>query len=162
MLSTIYSLYAKDIKGNDVSLSDYKGKVVLIVNTATQCGLAPQFKGLEQLYNKYKDDGLVVLGFPSNQFLNQEPGSNEETYTTCQVNFGVTFKLFGKIDVNGPNTDPVFQYLKKELPGFLTSKIKWNFTKFLIDRNGVPYKRYSPITKPEQIEKDIIKLLRKD
>lgn len=159
MRDTIYALSAKDIKGNTVSLSDFKGQVVLIVNTATQCGLAPQFEGLEQLHNKYKDKGLAVLGFPSNQFLNQEPGSNDETATACQVNFGVTFKLFGKIDVNGPNTDPVFQYLKKELPGFLTNKIKWNFTKFLIDRNGKPYKRYAPITKPEQIEKDILKLL---
>lgn len=159
MRDNFYSLSAKDIKGNTVSLSDFKGQVVLIVNTATQCGLAPQFEGLEQLHNKYKDKGLAVLGFPSNQFLNQEPGSNDETATACQVNFGVTFKLFGKIDVNGPNTDPVFQYLKKELPGFLTNKIKWNFTKFLIDRNGKPYKRYAPITKPEQIEKDILKLL---
>lgn len=152
MLPEFYSLNARSSKGQTVQLSDYQGKVVLVVNTATKCGLAPQFEGLELLYQDYKDKGFVILGFPCNQFSNQEPEANETMAETCQINFGVTFPLFEKIDVNGPNTHPVFVYLKKTLRGFLGSKIKWNFTKFLIDANGKPIKRFSPITKPESIE----------
>lgn len=140
-------------------MSDYKGKVVLIVNTATKCGLAPQFDGLESLHEKYKDKGLVVLGFPCNQFANQEPETNDTVEESCRINFGVTFQLTEKIDVNGPNTHPIFAYLKNELGGFLGKKIKWNFTKFIIDKNGKPYKRYSPTTKPDKLEKDIESLL---
>ncbi len=131
----------------------------MIVNTATKCGLAPQFEGLEALHQKYKDQGLVVLGFPCDQFLGQEPETNETIEQACQLNHGVTFQLTAKCDVNGDNTHPVFKYLKKELGGLLGSSIKWNFTKFLVDKNGKPYKRYAPIDKPEMIEKDIQKIL---
>lgn len=140
-------------------MADFKGKAVLIVNTATKCGLAPQFDGLETLYQKYKDRGLVVLGFPCDQFAGQEPETNETVEQACRLNHGVTFPLTEKCDVNGPNTQPVFKYLKKELGGILGDNIKWNFTKFLIDREGRPYKRYAPIAKPESIEKDILKLM---
>lgn len=143
-----------------IKMSDFKGKTVLIVNTATKCGLAPQFDGLEKLHQNYKDQGLVVLGFPSAQFLNQEPESNETVENACRINFGVTFQLSEKIDVNGPNTHPVFAYLKNELGGFWGKKIKWNFTKFLITPEGKPFKRYAPTTKPEKIESDIKKLLK--
>lgn len=132
---------------------------MLAVNTATKCGLTPQFEGLEQLHQKYKEQGLAVLGFPCDQFLNQEPETNETIVEVCRINHGVTFQLFEKIDVNGKNTHPVYQFLKSEKGGFLGSKIKWNFTKFLIDKNGIPVKRYSPTTKPEKIEADILKLL---
>ncbi|UHG94277.1 glutathione peroxidase [Spirosoma oryzicola] len=159
MESTFYQLSARTPKGATIPMADYKGKVVLIVNTATQCGLAPQFDGLETLHQKYKDKGLVVLGFPCDQFRGQEPESNETVEQVCKLNHGVTFQLTEKCDVNGPQTQPVFQYLKKELGGFLGSGIKWNFTKFLIDRHGQPYKRYAPITKPEAIESDIQKLI---
>ena len=126
-----------------------------MVNTATKCGLAPQFKELEALHQEYKDQGLVVLGFPSNQFLNQEPESNESMEESCELNFGVTFQLTEKIDVNGKNTHPVFTYLKEELPGKLNKRIKWNFTKFLITPDGKPKARYSPTTKPTAIEQEI-------
>lgn len=142
-----------------MSLIDFQGQVLLIVNTATKCGLAPQFEGLEELHQTYGKRGLKVIGFPSNQFLNQEPESNESMEQVCKLNFGVTFQLSSKIDVNGKNTHPIFKYLKKELPGGLGEKIKWNFTKFLIDKNGKPYKRYAPTVKPESIEADILELL---
>ena len=157
-----YSFYNFSIhtpKGEKVEMSRYRGKVILVVNTATKCGLAPQFDGLEQLHQKYKDRGLVVLGFPSNQFLNQEPETNETVEETCRINHGVTFQLFEKINVNGKNTHPIFKYLKSKLSGFPGSNIKWNFTKFLIDKNGKPVKRYSPVTKPEKLEADIVNLL---
>lgn len=156
---TFYNLSIHTPKGEKVEMSRYKGSVVLVVNTATKCGLAPQFDGLEQLHQKYKDKGLVVLGFPSDQFLNQEPETNESMVEACLINHGVTFQLFEKIDVNGKNTHEIFKYLKSELPGFISGKIKWNFTKFLIDRTGKPVKRYSPTTVPEKIEADILKLL---
>lgn len=141
-------------------MATYQGKVVLVVNTATKCGLAPQFEGLEALHQRYKDEGLVVLGFPCNQFMGQEPESNATVEAACKVNHGVTFQLFEKCDVNGKDTHPVFRYLKSELGGgLLGSAIKWNFTKFLIDRSGKPIKRYAPTTKPEEIEADIRKLL---
>ena len=159
MADEFYSLNAHTPQGRNISLSDYKGKVVLVVNTATQCGLTPQFAGLEKLYLTYKDKGFVVLGFPCNQFGSQEPLSNEVMEQTCLVNHGVTFPLFEKIEVNGPGTHPVFRYLKKRLGGLFGSRIKWNFTKFLIDAEGRPVKRFSPVTKPETIEPRIKELL---
>ncbi len=141
-------------------MNDFKGKAVLLVNTATQCGLTPQFHGLEQLHQKYKNQGLVVLGFPSNQFMNQEPETNDTVEEVCRGNHGVTFHLTEKIAVNGVRTHPVFAYLKGELGGFFGKTIKWNFTKFLVDQRGKPYKRYAPTTKPEAIENDIKKLLK--
>lgn len=140
-------------------MANFEGKVLLVVNTATQCGLAPQFVGLEALYNKYKEKGLVVLGFPCNQFANQEPEDNENMEQTCQLNFGVTFPLFEKIDVNGPRTHPVFRLLKRRLGGLFGSRIKWNFTKFLVDADGRPVRRFASITKPAAIEPYIQKLL---
>lgn len=159
MTDSFYQFSARSSKGIDIQMSDYKGKVVLVVNTATKCGLAPQFEGLEMLHQKYKDKGLVVLGFPCNQFSNQEPESNETMADTCQLNFGVTFQLFEKIDVNGDNTHPIFRYLKKSIWNLFGNKIKWNFTKFLIDSNGNVVKRYAPVTKPQSIEKEIKRLL---
>ena len=132
-------------------MAAFKGKVVLVVNTASQCGLTPQYEGLEELYRKHKDEGLVILGFPCNQFGNQEPGGKKEIEEGCLLNYGVSFPMFDKVEVNGSNTHPVFRYLKSELGGMLGSRIKWNFTKFLIDANGKPVKRFAPITKPEKI-----------
>lgn len=159
MATQFYDLTAQNPMGKTVSLSDYAGKVVLVVNTATRCGLAPQFEGLEHLYQTYKDKGLVVLGFPSNQFAGQEPESNENMEAACKINHGVTFPLFAKIDVNGPGTHPVFVWLKSVLGSWWGSRIKWNFTKFLLDTKGKPVKRFSPVTKPAAIEPYIKKLL---
>ena len=159
MSNPFYALTANTPQGNPVSMEAYKGKVVLVVNTARQCGLTPQFDGLERLYEKYKDKGLVVLGFPCNQFGGQEPLANEVMEATCKLNHGVTFPLFQKIEVNGPGTHPIFGYLKKQLGGLFGSRIKWNFTKFLIDPEGKPVKRFSPVTKPEAIEGKIRELL---
>lgn len=145
--------------GDKLELNDYKGKAILVVNTATKCGLSPQFVGLEELHQKYKDKGLVVLGFPCAQFLNQEPESNETLEQACQLNFGVTFQLTEKIDVNGSKEHPIYTFLKKEQGGFLGSRIKWNFTKFLIDTKGNVIERYAPTTFPERIEEDIVKIL---
>lgn len=156
------SLYQFDValpSGEATSLQDYEGDVLLIVNTATKCGLAGQFDGLELLYQTYHQRGFKVLGFPSNQFANQEPGSNEEVAQTCKLNFGVTFPLFAKIDVNGAHEAPLYTYLKKQKRGFPSRNIKWNFTKFLIDRQGNVVKRYAPTTPPKRIVKDIEKLL---
>ncbi len=155
----IYSYKYQTPSGEIHSFEELKGKVILIVNTATQCGLTPQFSELQTLHEKYKDQGLVVLGFPCNQFLGQEPLSDEEMEGTCEINHGVTFQLTKKIDVNGKNTAPVFNYLKKKKGGFLFSSIKWNFTKFLVDKKGVPVKRYAPNLKPLDIEEDIKQLL---
>lgn len=154
-----YSLKINTPTGDTISMNDFKDKVVLIVNTATQCGLTPQFEGLENLHQKYKDKGLVIIGTPCNQFGGQEPLSNDEMTEVCQINHGVTFQLTEKIEVNGENTHPLFKYLKKHLGSWLGSRIKWNFTKFLITKDGKPFKRYAPTTKPEKLEKDIIKLL---
>lgn len=154
-----YDLETKTPQGKTIKMSDLENKTVLIVNTATKCGLAPQFDELEDLHQKYKDKNLVILGFPSNQFLNQEPETNETVEEVCRINHGVTFQLTEKIDVNGENTHPIFAYLKDELPGSFGKKIKWNFTKFLIDAKGKPFKRYAPTTKPGKIEKDIEKLI---
>ncbi len=156
-----YDITFRDSFGSTVSMSEFRGKVVLIVNTATKCGLAGQFKELEELHQKYKDKGLVVIGFPSDQFK-QEPETNETMVKACLINFGVTFLISEKIMVNGKDTHPLFVYLKKELPGgILGSTIKWNFTKFLVSKEGVPFKRYSPTTKPAEIEGDIVDLLGK-
>jgi len=158
-MKTIYDYKARSLQGKEVALDEFRGKVVVVVNTASKCGFTPQYAGLEQLYEKYKDQGLVVLGFPCNQFGNQEPGSAKEIQEGCLVNYGVSFRMFEKIDVNGKSEHPLYTFLKEKQPGILGSKIKWNFTKFLIDRNGNPVKRFAPITKPEKMEKDILKLL---
>lgn len=159
MMTDFYDLSVKSSRGETIHMSDFKGKTVLIVNTATKCGLAPQFKGLEALHQKYKDKGLVVLGFPCNQFQNQEPESNETMQETCEINFGVTFPLTEKINVNGKNTHPVFQYLKNHLGGFFSKRIKWNFTKFLITPEGKPFKRFAPTVKPQAIQSSIEHLI---
>ncbi|KAG1660400.1 Glutathione peroxidase [Nymphon striatum] len=156
---SFYDLSINDPSGNPINMSDFEGKAVLVVNTATKCGLTPQFDGLESLHQKYKDKGLVILGFPCNQFLSQSPESNETVVDVCRINHGVTFQLTEKIDVNGGDAHPIFVYLKKELGGMLGSTIKWNFTKFLITPDGKPFKRFSPKTEPEELENDIVKLL---
>jgi glutathione peroxidase len=161
MNKSFYKLSFHKPSGEEVSLADYQGKVLLIVNTATKCGLAPQFDGLEQLHQKYKDQGLVVLGFPCNQFLNQEPETNDSVEETCRVNHGVTFQLTAKIKVNGPDAHPIYKYLKKAKGGLLTNAIKWNFTKFLVDHEGYPFKRYAPNLEPEKLEADIKILISK-
>ena len=156
---TFYDLKARTPQGTELSMADLKGKAVLIVNTATKCGLAPQFLGLEALHQKYKDQGLIVLGFPCNQFNKQEPETNDTIEQSCELNFGVTFQLTEKISVKGKETHPIFKYLKGQLPGRLGKKIKWNFTKFLITPEGLPFKRYAPTTKPELMEKDILAII---
>jgi len=155
-----YDLVARTPHGKELPMADYRGKVLLIVNTATRCGLAPQFRDLEALHQKYGDKGLVLLGFPCNQFMNQEPVSNENMEQTCQNNFGVSFQLTEKIMVNGRHTHPVYRYLKMHIPGNFGKRIKWNFTKFLVTSDGKPYKRYAPVTKPPALETDIQDLLR--
>ncbi len=156
---TFYDFEAKTLKGEILSMNTYAGKVVVVVNTASKCGLTPQYEGLEKLYKKYKDDGLVILGFPCNQFGKQEPGSASEIDSFCQVNYGVSFPMFDKIEVNGKDTHPIFKWLKNKLGSILGSKIKWNFTKFLVDRTGKPVKRFAPTTKPEKMEQLIKDLL---
>ena len=155
----IYKFTAQDIKGNDVSLDIYKGKTLLIVNTATGCGFTPQYEGLENLYKAYKDKGLVILDFPCNQFAHQAPGSNEEIAQFCKLKYDVSFPQFAKIEVNGENEHPLYTYLKSEKKGAFGKSIKWNFTKFLIDKQGNVIKRYAPTTTPAKIEKNIIKIL---
>ncbi len=160
MQPTIFSLSCNDLNGQAMSLSDYEGKVLLIVNTASKCGLTPQYEGLEALYKKYRDKGFEILGFPCNQFGKQEPGSSEDISSFCELNYGVSFPMFEKIDVNGANTAPLFRILKEEAPGVLSSqRIKWNFTKFLVNREGKVVKRFAPATKPEALEKEIEALL---
>lgn len=155
----IYDFIVKDAKGNDVNLSEYKGKVLLVVNTAIKCGLAPQYKELQEIYLKYKDKGFEILDFPCNQFANQSPGSDEEISKYCTGRLGITFKLFSKIDVNGENASPLYKWLKQQKSGIGGDKIKWNFTKFLINKEGEVIARYSPTTKPSKIEKEIEGLL---
>ena len=179
--TTIYDFSAQSNKGETVQFSDYKGKVLLIVNTASKCGFTPQYDGLEALYQQYKDAGLVVIGFPCDQFGHQEPGTNEEIAEFCRLNHGVTFPLMAKTDVNGPNAEPIFEYLKSVAPSESydglkakatklmlkgisksvekESDILWNFTKFLVNRDGTVIKRYAPVTTPEDIEKDIKEML---
>jgi glutathione peroxidase len=159
-MTSIYDFTAKSLQGKDVPLSDFKDKVLLIVNTASKCGFTPQYAGLESLYEKLNAKGLAILGFPCNQFGQQEPGGPEEIGAFCQMNYGVSFPMFDKIDVNGPKAHPLYQYLKDEQPGVLgTKNIKWNFTKFLVDRDGKVVDRFAPMTKPEDIEKSIAKVL---
>lgn len=159
-MDSFYAYSAVTIKGQDKAMSDYKGKVVLVVNVASKCGFTPQYEGLQELYEKYEKQGLVILGFPSNQFRKQEPGTHEEIQNFCKVNYGVTFPLFEKIEVNGNGTHPLYKFLKQEVTGFFgTESIKWNFTKFLIDAKGNVLERYGSATEPLSIEKDIKILL---
>ena len=159
-MATIYDFTVDDIEGKPVKLDRFKGKVLLVVNTASKCGFTPQYKGLEALYRKYHDRGLEVLGFPCNQFGAQEPGSEQEIATFCQTNYDVTFPMFAKIDVNGDATAPLYRYLKHESPGLLgTEAIKWNFTKFLVDRDGRVVARFAPNDTPEALEDDVAKAL---
>ncbi len=157
---TIYDFNVTSIDGEKISMKQYQDKVLLIVNVASKCGFTPQYKGLETLYNTYKDKGFMILGFPCNQFSNQEPGNNAEIKSFCSLTYGVSFNMFSKIDVNGEDTHPLYKYLKKEASGFLgTQSIKWNFTKFLLNKKGQVIKRYGSITKPLELKKDIEKLL---
>jgi glutathione peroxidase len=158
--ASIYDTSATSIDGNLISFDVYKDKVLLIVNTASQCGFTPQYQGLQSLYKKYADQGFIVLGFPCNQFGQQEPGSSEQIKSFCETRFEISFPLFQKIEVNGSNAHPLYLYLTKAAPGILgTEAIKWNFTKFLVNRTGNVVKRYPPMTKPEDIEKDLRLLL---
>ncbi|GAE84189.1 glutathione peroxidase [Bacteroides reticulotermitis JCM 10512] len=158
-MKTIFDFTALSNKGKEINFDEFKGHVLLIVNTASKCGFTPQYKALEELYKKYKDQGLVILGFPCDQFGHQEPGSDEEIASFCEVNFGVTFPLMAKVEVNGDKASPIFKYLKKSTSGFLGSSIKWNFTKFLISKDGQTIKRFSPVTKPMSLESSIINFL---
>jgi glutathione peroxidase len=159
-MHTVYDFSAKTIDGKTRKLADYKGKVLLVVNTASQCGFTPQYKGLEALYERFKDKGFAVLGFPSNQFGQQEPGPDAEIAEFCEMNYGVTFPMFSKVDVNGDDAHPLFKYLTSTKKGLLGSEaIKWNFTKFLIGKDGQVIERYAPTTKPEDITKDVEKAL---
>jgi len=157
---SVYDFSALDIQGKERNLAEFKGKVLLIVNTASKCGLTPQYEGLEALYKSHQPQGLEILGFPCNQFAQQEKGSDSEIAGFCLKNYGVSFPMFSKIDVNGEQTHPLYKYLKKEAKGILgTQKIKWNFTKFLVDQNGKVVRRYAPTVKPQAIEGDIKSLL---
>lgn len=155
----IYDFQVRNAKGVEVPMTDFQGKVLLIVNTATGCGFTPQYEGLQKLYDKYKDKGLEILDFPCNQFGHQAPGTEDEIQEFCTLKYHTTFPLFAKIDVNGKDAEPLFTYLKASKGGFLGDDIKWNFTKFLVSRDGTVVDRYAPMTKPEQIEGDILKLL---
>lgn len=159
MANTVYQFEAETLQGKKVKLEDYKGKTLLVVNTASKCGLTPQYEGLEKLYQEYREQGLEILGFPCNQFAGQEPGNSSDIEEFCSVNYGVSFPMMSKVEVNGKNAHPLFKYLKKQLPGTLTNAIKWNFTKFLIDAEGKPVKRYAPTTEPINIKADIEKTL---
>lgn len=156
---SIYDFKVKDQNGQEVSMNDYKGKVLLIVNTATGCGFTPQFDGLQDLYEKYQDEGFEILDFPCNQFGNQAPGSDEEIASFCSSRYGITFKQFSKIDVNGDNEEPLYTFLKSQKKGVMGSKIKWNFTKFLVDREGNVVERFAPTTEPKKIDEKIAKVL---
>ena len=155
-----YDFKARKMNGQEVSMEAYKGKILVVVNTASKCGLTPQFKELEELYQEYKTKGVEILGFPCNQFAKQDSGSNEEIHEFCQLNYGVTFTMFEKIDVNGENAHTLYKFLRKEAKGLFSNKIKWNFTKFLIDSTGNIIKRYAPTVKPEKIKADIENLLK--
>lgn len=158
-MTTFYQHSAISLGGQLNSMADYAGKLVLVVNTASHCGFTPQYAGLEALYRKYATQGLMVLGFPCNQFGKQEPGGTDEIMQTCHINYGVSFPMFEKVEVNGAAAHPLFRYLKDELPGVLGGRIKWNFTKFLIGRDGKPLKRFAPIATPEKIEAAILTAL---
>ncbi|KAG0275186.1 glutathione peroxidase gpx1 [Linnemannia exigua] len=154
-----FALTAKDKKHQEISMKDFEGKVILVVNVASKCGFTKQYAGLEELYKKYKDQGFVILGFPCNQFGGQEPGNEEEIESFCQLNFGVTFPLMAKVDVNGEHEDPVYTYLKSQKKSLMMSRIKWNFEKFLIAKDGTVVERYASVSTPESIAKDVEKLL---
>lgn len=154
-----YDFVVQDMNGAEVSLDTYRGKALLIVNTASKCGFTPQYEGLQRLHQVHGDSGLQILAFPCDQFGHQEPGDNEEIQSFCRLNYGVTFPVMGKVDVNGRSAAPLFVFLKKRLPGTLGGRIPWNFTKFLVDRSGVPVKRYAPQVSPDAIEPDIRSLL---
>ncbi|PRX41708.1 glutathione peroxidase [Planifilum fimeticola] len=156
---SVYAFSARTIAGEEKSLSDYDGRVLLIVNTASRCGFTPQYRELQQLYEAYRNRGLEILAFPCNQFANQEPGSEEEIQKFCETNYNVTFPLFSKVKVKGPGAHPLFKYLTEKSPGVLGKEIKWNFTKFLVNRRGEVVKRYAPQTSPRRIAKDIEELL---
>lgn len=161
LVENIYDLKIKDISGQEIKLEKYKNKVLLIVNVASKCAFTYQYEDLQKLYKKYKNDGFMVLGFPSNEFLEQEPGTNEEIKTFCRLNYDITFDMFSKITINGDETIPLYKYLKENAKGiFGTKSIKWNFTKFLINKKGEVIKRYGSSTKPFEIEDDILKLLK--
>lgn len=155
-MAPFHQLAATSLGGQLISMKDYADKVVLVVNTASHCGFTPQYNGLESLYKKYAPQGFVVLGFPCNQFGKQEPGSAEEIAQTCFINYEVSFPIFEKVDVNGSSAHPIFRYLKNELPGLMGERIKWNFTKFLVGRDGKPLKRFAPFTTPEKMEAIIL------
>lgn len=159
MKDNFYQFKATNLQGREVSMDTFKGKTILVVNTASKCGLTPQLEGLENLYNKYKEKGFVVLGFPCNQFANQEPGDERSISEGCVINYGVTFPMFSKIKVNGSTAHPIYKYLKREMGGLFGGKIKWNFTKFLINGEGRPVKRFAPVTKPEKIDRYLSKML---
>ena len=159
-MTTLYDFAATTIGGKEASLADFRGKAVLVVNTASKCGFTPQYKGLEELYDRFGDQGLVVLGFPCDQFGHQEPGSESEIEEFCQLNYGVTFPMFAKVDVNGERAHPLFQWLRSVKSGLFGNRIKWNFTKFLLDGEGKPVKRYGSTTKPEKLTADIEQLLK--
>jgi len=159
MENNFYQFSARSLQGKEISMETYKGKVILVINTASKCGFTPQYEGLEKLYEKYKDRGFVILGFPCNQFGKQEPGTEKEIAEGCLVNYGVSFQMFSKIEVNGPNAHPLYKYLKSSIFVITGKKIKWNFTKFMINSKGVPVKRFSPATVPEKLVNDIEKLL---
>jgi glutathione peroxidase len=152
MEKQFYTFKADTLQGKEICMDMYRDKTVLVVNTASKCGFTPQLAGLEKLYNKYKDRGLVILGFPCNQFANQEPGDEKSISEGCVINYGVTFQMFSKVDVNGKNTHPLYVFLKNSLGGLFGKRVKWNFTKFLINSNGDPVKRFAPTTKPEAID----------
>lgn len=159
-METVYDFTVKMTDSNEKSMREYEGKILLIVNTASKCGFTPQFEGLQKLYEKYKEQGFVVLGFPCDQFKNQEFSNIDETLQFCQKKYGVTFPMFAKIDVNGEKEHPLYTFLKDQKGGILSKNIKWNFTKFLVDRNGKVVERYSPTTKPSKIEEDIVSILK--
>jgi glutathione peroxidase len=158
-MTEIYKFKVNTLKRKEISLNDFKGKVILIVNTASKCGLTKQYEGLEKLYQKYKSKDFIVIGFPCNQFGNQEPGNSKDIGGGCIIDYGVTFPMMEKIEVNGNNENPLYTYLKQQLPGVLTNSIKWNFTKFLIDKDGKPVKRFKPTTVPERLSTYIEELL---
>ena len=158
-MTTIYDFKALTTNGKELDFEQFRGKVLLIVNTASKCGFTPQFAGLEELNQRYKDKGLVVIGFPCNQFASQDPGSDEEISNFCQINYGVTFQMMKKIDVNGKNADPIFQFLKDRSKNIFSDDIKWNFTKFLVASDGVTVRRYAPTVKPNRMRKDIEEML---
>ena len=159
-MDTIYSFNVKTIDGKSIALEDYKGQLLLIVNTASQCGFTPQYAGLESLYQIFQDQGFTVLGFPCNQFGQQEPGTSQEIAGFCDSHYGISFPLFEKVEVNGQNAHPLFIYLKSAAPGILGSQtVKWNFTKFLVDRDGIAIKRYPSLVTPSMIQKDLKKYL---